>query len=394
MRPVFDGTRDLDWSPLCSSNPGWFAWWDFNRTIQRVGGVEIELRLAIGRSILQHPPFDEAGWKASVTFSFNRVGAIADVSMRKESFSPTPASGLLLIGYGPGRVRGSENGEPTQEASPERLLTRLSDLPDPESWLLELQHASVLDGEESEKQKADRIYISVKRCIIAVLPDISDIRIRRTERRLYADPSIRVEFLSPYGWVVFEQLGVGYQSIASWTIDLLRRLHDRYGDREQPETGPAVVLVDEFDLHLHPKWQLTLMDHLGKIFTNTQFIITAHSPLVVQGAGQDAHLVVLRREEGEDGRARIVADNDPVRVRGWRLDQIVTSDLFGLESARPPEYADLFRERSSLAAKMNRTEEEDLRLKAITQKIETEAPPTLSTDLAELAFRLQEPQKP
>jgi len=260
-------------------------------------------------------------------------------------------------------------------------------LTSPEQWLLELHHASRLEG--GGQLAAQSTYESVKRCIIAVLPDVTDITVRRTDPEFYADPAIRVEFLTPYGWVAFEQLGLGYQSVSAWAVDLLKKLHVTYQDLEKPETGPAVVLIDEFDLHLHPKWQLTLMEHLGAIFTHTQFIITAHSPLIVQAAGADTNIVLLRKETDAEGQNWVVADNDPVRVRGWRLDQLVTSELFGMESARPTEFAQLFKERSALVRKGNRTPEEEARLQEITERIEREAPPSISVETEELIKRLK-----
>ena len=66
-------------------------------------------------------------------------------------------------------------------------------------------------------------------------------------------------------------------------------------------------LVDEIDLHLHPKWQREIIGFLTQRFPNTQFIATAHSPLVVQAA-EDANVVLLKRtgdhvliENFEDG---------------------------------------------------------------------------------------------
>lgn len=56
------------------------------------------------------------------------------------------------------------------------------------------------------------------------------------------------------------------------------------------------MLVDEIDLHLHPKWQRTIIRYLTDIFTSTQFIVTAHSPLIVQ-AVIDANVILLQREE-------------------------------------------------------------------------------------------------
>ncbi len=70
----------------------------------------------------------------------------------------------------------------------------------------------------------------------------------------------------------------------AWVIDFASRMVDRYPDSPDPLAEPAVVLVDEIDLHLHPKWQRELIGFLTERFPNTQFIVTAHSPLIVQAA--------------------------------------------------------------------------------------------------------------
>ncbi len=120
---------------------------------------------------------------------------------------------------------------------------------------------------------------------------------------------------------------------------------ERYPNSPDPLAEPAVVLVDEIDLHLHPLWQRKLMSFLTDRFPNTQFIATAHSPLVAQAAA-DANLAVLRREGDH-----VVIDNDVDNIRGWRIDQILTSDLFGLETARPPQIESLLKERKELLTK-------------------------------------------
>ena len=96
---------------------------------------------------------------------------------------------------------------------------------------------------------------------------------------------------------------------------------------------------------------------------NTQFIVTAHSPLIVQAA-QDANLVLLRREGDH-----VVIDNDPVRMRNWRVDQILTSDLFGLKSARPPQVEGLLKERRELLSKGRLTARDRRRLATLETEI-------------------------
>jgi predicted ATP-binding protein involved in virulence len=113
----------------------------------------------------------------------------------------------------------------------------------------------------------------------------------------------------------------------AWVVDLASRMFEAYPDSADPLSEPAIALVDEIDLHLHPRWQREITAHLDRLFPNVQFIVTAHSPLVVQAPGV-TNVAVLRRV---NDHVEIV--NDPEEVRGWRVDQILTSDLFGLSSA-------------------------------------------------------------
>jgi predicted ATP-binding protein involved in virulence len=138
---------------------------------------------------------------------------------------------------------------------------------------------------------------------------------------------------------------------------------ERYPNSNDPLAEPAIVLVDEIDLHLHPTWQRQLIGHLTEHFPATQFIVTAHSPLVVQASG-DANMAVLRREGDQ---VKIV--NDVEAIRGWRIDQIYTSELFGLPSARPPEFDGAIERRKELLLKDHLTEREKKELKELEAKV-------------------------
>ena len=140
-------------------------------------------------------------------------------------------------------------------------------------------------------------------------------------------------------------LGLGSRTLIAWMADLASRMVERYPDSADPLAEPAIVLVDEIDLHLHPKWQRQLVGELTKRFPAAQFIVTAHSPLVVQAA-EDANLAVLRRQ-GD----RVAIDNDVDQIRNWRLDQIYTSELFGLPSARPPRFDAAMKRREEILSK-------------------------------------------
>ena len=65
-------------------------------------------------------------------------------------------------------------------------------------------------------------------------------------------------------------------------FDLTRRLAQANPDLDDPAAeGIGVILIDEIDLHLHPKWQRTIVKNLPEAFPGLQFIATTHSPQVI-----------------------------------------------------------------------------------------------------------------
>ena len=51
---------------------------------------------------------------------------------------------------------------------------------------------------------------------------------------------------------------------------------------DDPLQSPAVVMIDEVDLHLHPAWQRTVITDLLRTFPNTQFLVSTHSPFIIE----------------------------------------------------------------------------------------------------------------
>lgn len=265
------------------------------------------------------------------------------------------------FGYGASRRMGetslSENGEDDPFAS---LFSDSIELLNAEEWLLQADYAARAGSNAATRKRAEKRRDEIKEILIKLLPDVKDIKFAQiTEKQ--PKPGIEVE--THYGWVSIKDLSLGYKTMIAWMVDLASRMFIRYPDSPNPLAEPAVVLVDEIDLHLHPKWQRTLMSYLSERFPNTQFIATAHSPLVVQAAS-DANVVLLRREGDH-----VVIDNDVKDIHGWRVDQILTSDLFGLESARPPQLDPLLAERTKILSKSRLTKRDKARLGEIEAEI-------------------------
>lgn len=264
--------------------------------------------------------------------------------------------GLHCHGYGASRRMGSASLSRGPDDPAASLFLDDVTLVDVEEWLLVEDYARTRGHRPQSELRLERI----KKVLIELLPDVSDLRIRELDSR---SPKPAIEVKTPYGWVSLSDLSLGYRTMIAWTVDLASRLFELHPESPNPLAEPAVVLVDEVDLHLHPKWQRELREHLTERFPNTQFVVTAHSPLVVQ-ASESENIVVLRREGDH-----VVIDNDVETVRGWRVDQVLTSDLFGLKTARPPEYDDLIARRNALLAKRSRDDADSALLNLLEDEI-------------------------
>ena len=107
-----------------------------------------------------------------------------------------------------------------------------------------------------------------------------------------------------------------------------------------------MVLIDEIDLHLHPRWQRMIMKQFSDHFTNVQFVATTHSALMITSM-RDVNVAVLKQTEEGD---HVAIENEPSVVEGWRFDQILVN-LFELETARSLRVEDLMKERERLFEK-------------------------------------------
>lgn len=102
------------------------------------------------------------------------------------------------------------------------------------------------------------------------------------------------------------QLSDGYRVILGLTMDFARRMAQANGKPvnnnltpENPLDLPAIALIDEVDLHLHPSWQQRVLSDLMNTFTNTQFIVTTHSPQVLSTVKRENILVLAPNINGQ-----------------------------------------------------------------------------------------------
>ena len=115
---------------------------------------------------------------------------------------------------------------------------------------------------------------AVRKAISAFFPDFSEMRVRR---RPYQAMIIK----KGEQVIEFSQLSQGEKCYLSLVCDIARRLAIANPGMNDPLEGEGIILIDEVDLHLHPKWQMEIVNKLTNIFKNCQFFISTHSPIVL-----------------------------------------------------------------------------------------------------------------
>ncbi|WP_445247307.1 AAA family ATPase [Microcoleus sp. OTE_8_concoct_300] len=123
-------------------------------------------------------------------------------------------------------------------------------------------------------QYRDRQLEAVRYAFANLLEGWSNLRVRRSPLRMTVNKQDEE--------LIVNQLSDGEKCLLTLAGDLARRLAIANPNPDcNPLEGSGVVLIDEIELHLHPKWQRAIIPNLKKTFPNCQFIITTHSPQVI-----------------------------------------------------------------------------------------------------------------
>ena len=220
---------------------------------------------------------------------------------------------FYVFGYGVSRYTSKSSLSDQECGDCDTLFFQEKRLVNLEEWLMQIDYAAKNNNELAAKRLA-----KIREIVCGnIFPEIYDFKFESSD-------SIHnyVLFKTKDGWFRYTQLGYGYQSMLSWVIDLCKRMFDKYTDSDNPLLENAVVLIDEIDLHLHPKWQRDIISIISNVFKNVQFIVTTHSPLVIQSM-EEVNLYVLRRQ-GD----KVVAERSPVtNFSGWTVEEILRDTM-------------------------------------------------------------------
>lgn len=125
--------------------------------------------------------------------------------------------------------------------------------------------------------------------------------------------------------VYLEFESTGFKSILFIILGIIEEIEFRFENLKIDEFD-GVVLIDEIELHLHPSWQDKIIGIIKQMFPATQFIITTHSPAVLQSLDKN-EIIPLYIKDGDVNIKKL--DLSEYGLKGWTLEEIL-SDVMGV----------------------------------------------------------------
>ena len=167
----------------------------------------------------------------------------------------------------------------------------------------------------------------------------------------------------------FNTLSDGYRSLTSVIIDFIT-WNLLYEPDFNLDNLSGIFIIDELEQHLHPRWQRKIVKILSEQFPKVQFICSTHTPICALGLNDLRHSWLFK--------AAYVNDHSEIKrfgpwesFRGYRVDQMLTSDIFDLTDTRSvyvekslEEYREIY-----LIDKSKRTDEDEQRLQKIEEEL-------------------------
>jgi len=294
--------NEPDATALLASLPG-----EFVRNGATEGIIRIVLSYGVGSELLS-----VTTRLIKVEGTGGTVESVQQFTMPEEDF---PWSDIFVCGYGTSRVA---TGTASYESySPRAALATLFD-----------ERASLWNPELALLRRPVDLRTEMEQRLLRVLMlDATGDRVLSDE----GQPVVR----GPWGSYSFDVLSDGYRSTSQWVLDLMAWaiLANRFGGSEVVR---GVLLIDELEQHLHPRWQRHVLQRLRLQLPGMQLIATTHTPLIAAGTVDLDPSTISRLTTPEYGGQTDIAKVDKEALRGKRADQVLTSEAFGLVTSRSP----------------------------------------------------------
>lgn len=249
-----------------------------------------------------------------------------------------PRINAFVRGYGATRLTVDDvMAEPTQISDSlskrvrvDGLYNPIAPVGDPKSWLLRLDDWS----------------FNVAAVTLGDLLQLSSNEVTQTIHRDQDSQDILID------GVPLAQVSDGYRSVIALACDLMAGMAESFSDVRR---GTGIVLIDEIGAHLHPRWKMTIVGKLRRAFPSMQFICSTHEPLCLRGL-ESNEVALVEKHKGE-----VRIENIERSPSSLRVDQLLTSEFFGLMSTIDPRIDRKFQEYYALLALPERDDQQERR---------------------------------
>jgi len=348
---LFRETPEID-APFAHPAPGCGQWLVLvgengvgKTTLLRALGLALTSPATASKLLDERLPMTRNGGEGRISIELD-TGTLAIVVRRDErteiveQAAEDDVARPWVVAYGV--RRGNARGEKDREAEVgpigelHTLFDRPASLHNAVQWLRDLD-ADVLREQRRTARQVDgspgprgRIWTAAAQAL-RVLLGVSKIEV---------DDGGAVHVTHPqFGRVRLDALSDGYLTTAGWVVDMIARWVDRQHELDAPIGADLLrqmcgfVLIDEIDLHLHPMWQMRIVDDIRRLFPRLSFVVTTHNPLTLQGARR-GEVYIMRRDAG-----RIELVQRDIRP-GHDVDRVLF-EQFGVEHTFDRETRDL-----------------------------------------------------
>jgi len=200
-------------------------------------------------------------------------------------------------------------------------------------WIANNRTQSALAKADGDN-KAAQVYDQALNRITTLIRDICGLELEFRLERSPLAVTVRVNGDT----IHFDSLPDGLKSIISWVADLSLRLEAiPWQEQRDVFSQPIILLLDEVDIHLHPKWQRRILPAIQTLLPNAQIFVSTHSPFVV-GSVEDAW--VYRLPEPGKGNGII----EGVQSGAGKSYRLILDEIFGIDDEFDIETEVLFDE--------------------------------------------------
>ncbi len=248
------------------------------------------------------------------------VNAIVDGQPFNNQFGTGTQNVVSLATYGVSRFRLAGGDATALERSQQKTYSLFHD--DGQLYNIEQK---LINYNAYDKPRFDKL----KSIFLRLIPHLKDITIEPNKGNPKVIYHEKDENNQLYEAVSLNDLAAGFRNILTMVGDMVMRLSEKSDDLDELS---GIVLIDEIDAHLHPKYQYELPKLLSEVFPKVQFIATTHSPIPMLGLPKNNKPVILTVERNAENGITIDRKDDDFNFRQLSPEALLTSPVFGFQT--------------------------------------------------------------